>query len=186
MQGASSTPTWLVVLQALSYSFSIAAVFATAIVYFASGARFRGRAFVDSHGQVAVEIYNRGRLAGTIVFIGLARNAPRKMRKKDSTRKKDSKWYPMELAGKLPVSMAPGGFEEFRFGPVVDLKGVHVRVRYGAGDYHRISLKSISGEFAAPPEDQGPPEDHSSEGRAGMRVRVHRLLGGHRTCVGNQ
>jgi hypothetical protein len=181
MQGTSSTPTWLVALQALSYSFSIAAVFATVIVYFASGARFRGKAFVDRRGQIAAEIYNRGRLAGTIVYIGLARNVPRKIRGKDG------KWYGMELAKKLPVSMPPGGFNEFRFGPVADLKGLHVRVRYGSGNYRRISLKPISGEFSPPPEDQRrAPDDRSSQEHASLRVRLHRLLGSHRVSEENR
>jgi hypothetical protein len=82
-----ASPTWLVILQAVSYGFAITAVFISIIVYFANGSRFRVRAYLDKSGTVVVEFYNRGRLAGTIVHADLARKVPRKMRQDDK------KWY---------------------------------------------------------------------------------------------
>jgi hypothetical protein len=141
----NGSPTWLVILQAVSYGFAIAAVFISIIVYFATGSRFRARAYLDKGGIVAVEFYNRGRLAGTIVHVDLARKVPRKMRQDDT------KWYPFKSAVDLPFRVEPGGFKEVRFEGISDSTGIFISVRYGAGNYRRISLRKVTGEFPSPP-----------------------------------
>jgi hypothetical protein len=148
-----ASPTWLVVLQAVSYSFAVVAVLTSIIVYFASGARFRVRAFADKRGQIIVEFYNRGRLAGTLTYVGLARKIPRKQREDGE------KWYEIKSASGLPKRLEPGGFEEIRIEsgkPVQDPKDVFVSVRYGAGNYRRKSLRLMSGALPGPPNSAPP------------------------------
>jgi hypothetical protein len=92
-----------------------------------------------------VEFYNRGRLAGTIVQVDLARRVPRKLRQDDK------RWYVFRSAPGLPARLEPGGFKEIRFEPVKDPVGVFVSVRYGAGNYRKVTLKKVAGEFPAEP-----------------------------------
>lgn len=73
MSAGTSPPTWLLVLQAISYCVGAVAFCVTLWALALGGFRIRARAYIDRRGTVVVEIANVGRLGGYVAECYLVR-----------------------------------------------------------------------------------------------------------------
>jgi hypothetical protein len=156
MAAASTQPSWLLVLQAVSYSVGALTFLVTLSTLLIGGFRFRANAYVDQHGTVVVELANTGRLAGYISECHLVH--------RHRFRRRSRRYEQIATAGRLkigdPALLIPAaGSERLTFDHGVEeswRKEARVLLRFGHNRRRVLKLRTIQGVFVVAPEgDQG-------------------------------
>jgi hypothetical protein len=148
LASGTSPPTWLTVLQAVSYSIATITFFVTLWTLALGGFRLRATAYMDQTGRVVLELANVGRLGGYVPECYLVR---RKKWRRPSRRYQEIS-TPRELRPPdTPALLIPAAGQQRLTFPVTVhnswRKDARVLIRYRRYRNRVLKPKSVSGVF---------------------------------------
>lgn len=145
----ATQPSWLVILQAISYSVAALTFAVTLWTLLIGGFRFRARAYMDGQGKVVVELANGGRTAGYVAECHLVRR--RRFRRRSRRYEQIAPAKQVQI-GVDPLLIPAAGAVQLTFDSVVKeswRKHARVLLRFGPYRQRVLKLRTVRGTLIA-------------------------------------